>query len=177
MELHFERIQSGSHRHLASLLPLYLDAFPLEERRTGNELRSMLNVDEMNLSAVLQERTLVGLVVFWNFGSFLYLEHLAVLPMFRGKGHGEKVLALLKREALPILLEVEKPFDEVSSRRIAFYQRCGFQALPVCYHQPPYRKGDAVVPMMLFSNQEKWDPENLAAATSQFQSRVYFNGR
>lgn len=177
MELHFERIQSGSHRHLASLLALYLEAFPQEERRTGNELLRMLNVEEMNFSAVLQERTVVGLVVFWNFDSFLYLEHLAVLPVFRGKGYGEAVLERLKMKALPILLEVEIPFDEVSSRRITFYHRCGFQALPVYYHQPPYREGDSVVPMMLFSNQKSWDTEDLATATGQFQNRVYFAGR
>jgi hypothetical protein len=69
---------------------------------------------------------------------------------------------------------VEIPYDEVSTRRVDFYQRHGFYALPVYYNQPPYRKGESVVPMMLFSDKTNWDTEALRIATELFQNKVYY---
>lgn len=163
-----------SHRHLNVLLPFYAETFPLEERRDTSSLLRMLNEPDMFFSAVLIDDVVVGLLVYWKFGKFVYIEHLAILPFHRRNGIGACVLHKLQEEGSPILLEVEIPYDEVSTRRIAFYQRCGFTALPVYYQQPPYRKGDSVVPMMLFSDLADWDTELLEISTVLFQQRVYY---
>ena len=56
-----------------------------------------------------------------------YGEHFAVDPDERGGGYGGKALRLLCEELqTPVVLEVELPFDEMSRRRIGFYQRSGF---------------------------------------------------
>ena len=38
----------------------------------------------------------------------------------------------------PVVLEVEMPTDEMSKRRIGFYERLGFELDNQVYHQPPY---------------------------------------
>ena len=174
MDLQFERMQSGSHRHLQDLLGLYTESFPYEERRATSDLLRMLNDQEMYFTAVLSEEVVVRFVVFWKFGHFHYIEHLAIYPAQRRKGFGEAILKQMQKEGKPLLLEVEIPYDLPSTQRVGFYNRAGFNALPVYYHQPPYRKGESVVPMLLFSDRTDWDTEMLRISTEQFQERVYF---
>ena len=51
---------------------------------------------------------------------------------------------------MPFVLEVEMPADDLSRRRIAFYERNGFTLWRDCaYMQPPYRPEDAPLPMLL----------------------------
>lgn len=45
---------------------------------------------------------------------------------------------LLKRINNPAVLEVEKPLDNISQRRIRFYERLGFVLCTRSYTQPPY---------------------------------------
>jgi hypothetical protein len=173
MNLLFERIQSGSHPRLQGLMPLYFDSFPPEERRTSAELLRMLNVSEMYFSAITEEDQVIGLVVYWKFDRFHYLEHIALFPEQRRKGFGLGVLKQLQKEGKPLLLEAEIPYDAESTGRVTFYNRSGFSALPVYYHQPPYRKGEEVVPMMLFSDKTDWDSEELDKSIRLFHHKVY----
>jgi len=154
-------------------MSLYLESFPPEERRSSAELLRMLNVSEMFFSALIEEDQFIGLVVYWKFDRFHYLEHIALLPEQRRNGFGLGVLKKLQKEGKPILLEVEIPYDTESTGRITFYNRSGFSALPVYYHQPPYRKGEEVVPMMLFSDKTDWDAEELDQSIRLFHRKVY----
>ncbi len=44
-----------------------------------------------------------------------------------------------------VILEVERVHDTDSQRRISFYERLGYSIVNIDYHQPPYRKGEAVL--------------------------------
>ena len=57
--------------------------------------------------------------------------------------------ALSRNIEKPIVLEVERPIEEMAERRINFYKRQGFNLWENDYHQPPYRKGDDFLPMNL----------------------------
>jgi ribosomal protein S18 acetylase RimI-like enzyme len=173
MKVSFLRIQSVVQGNFFRLLPLYEEAFPREERRDPEALATMLNGPLMHFSAVIGQRQLVGLVVFWRFDRFLYIEHLAVFPHLRCKGIGEAILKKLCKESKPILLEVEIPYDQLSLSRVDFYQKCGFFSLPIAYQQPPYRSGETVIPMRLFSNQTDWLPETLKESVQLFHEKVY----
>ena len=48
-------------------------------------------------------------------------------------------------------MEVEEPNDEMSTRRIHFYKRLEFTLHKKPYMQPPYRKGDNGLPMLLMT--------------------------
>lgn len=173
MEIELERIQSAGNKYIPELLDLYQDAFPREERRDLNVLMDMLDEDPMSFRAVLCGSLPVGLLVYWEFAGFLYVEHLAVMPGHRGKGVGHQVLKILLQKGVPILLEVEIPYDEASSMRVDFYNRSGFSALPIDYFQPPYREGESVLPMMLFSDQVEWEPKSLMRCIKLFHEKVY----
>ncbi len=173
MKILLDRIQFAAHRYFTGLIPLYLESFPQEERRELDVLSAMLNEAQMCFYAVLTDNQLAGLVVCWDFDHFLYIEHLAVNPERRGAGIGSEVLKLLGKHGKPVLLEVEIPYDDASTRRVAFYNRSGFNALPVSYFQPPYREGESLLPMLLFSDKTDWEPETLAGYIKFFQSEVY----
>ena len=51
----------------------------------------------------------------------------------------------------PVVLEVEIPADEMSKRRIGFYERLGFKLDNHVYHQPPYREGGEWLEMRLMT--------------------------
>ena len=54
----------------------------------------------------------------------------------------------------PIVLEVERPVEEMAKRRISFYQRQGFTLWEKDYCQPPYKPGDDFLPMYLMVHGE-----------------------
>lgn len=173
MFVSLESVASQSHPCFDDLLKLYAASFPIEERRNPCDLAGFLGEKEMHFSAVCISAGLAGLVIWWDFSSFIYVEHLAVVEDLRGQGVGGAVLNLLSGKGIPVLAEVEIPFDEASFRRISFYNRAGFTALPVDYFQPPYRIGEEVLPMQLFSNQADWQPGLLRQSIRLFHTRVY----
>ena len=54
----------------------------------------------------------------------------------------------------PVVLEVEMPTEEMSKRRIGFYERLGFVLDHHVYFQPPYRRGEALLEMRLMTHGE-----------------------
>ena len=175
MIVRLERIQTAGHGYFDHILKLYVDSFPKEERREISSLPGILHFSKMHFCAVLAGDELSGMVVYWKFDRYLYIEHLAVIPGKRRAGIGSQVLNLLQKEGYPILLEVEIPFDEASKKRVGFYTRAGFSLLDVSYIQPPYRMGEQPLPMNLFSDKSDWTRDILDECINEFHSQVYYN--
>ena len=118
-------------------------AFPPEEYRDFEELRVLTQDDpRFRNHAILDRGEPVGVLSYWDFGRFHYVEHFAVCPGMRNRGYGRKVLGMLRsRLHTPVVLEVERPDSELAARRIAFYRRNGFTLWESDYVQPPYRPG------------------------------------
>ena len=97
-------------------------AFPPEEYRDFEELRALTQSDpRFRNHAILDRGELVGVLSYWDFGRFHYVEHFAVCPGMRNRGYGRKVLGMLRsRLHTPVVLEVERPDSELAARRIAF---------------------------------------------------------
>ena len=77
---------------------------------------------------------------------------MTTFPSLRNKGYGKDVLEIIKEgNKKPIVLEAEEPTDEMSIRRISFYQRAGFVMHEYPYLQPPYRKGEQWFPLKLMT--------------------------
>ncbi len=140
-------------------------AFPLEERRDNDAQRNLtdhnplftvnLVTDEKEDGSTIQ----VGLITTWNFGDFHYVEHFATSPQVRNMGYGKHVLSsLLSQMPGLVVLEVEEPEDELTSRRVAFYERNGFKICQRNYIQPAYRPGGECIPLkIMFRGQESLD--------------------
>ena len=133
---------------------LMSQTFPREERRS-DELQRVVT-DEVDLffnHVILHQSIPIGLMTYWDFGDFVFIEHFAISQLCRGRGFGkESLLELMKSIAKPIVLEVELPTDVNTQRRIDFYKGSGFEVWDFTYHQPPYRDGDQSIPMLLMGS-------------------------
>lgn len=118
----------------------YLSSFPIEERRPLDSIaRLMAEEHRFCAYALLHDGHFAGLLTCWTFDSFIYIEHFAIAPTLRSGGYGTMALrSFMNAQKLPIVLEAEPATDDLSARRIAFYERNGFVAYDYDYYQPPY---------------------------------------
>ncbi len=139
-------------KEIEFLKNLYEQSFPIEERRDFAKLKDIYQNHLLELNLIKLNNELVGLLNYWDFNGFLYIEHLAVSPQYRNRNISSTILSQLNEKYPLIILEVELPTDELSLRRIKFYQRNGFSIQPYKYYQPPYRKGENELEMHIMSN-------------------------
>lgn len=139
---------SEAYRFVEELLSA---AFPREEYRELAEWRDLTASQEIfHNNLICDDGAPVGLISYWDFGRFHYVEHFATSPQLRNRGYGKLVLELLPGVLqTPIVLEVEAPESDMARRRVGFYRRHGFALWGAEYRQPPYRRGDDWLPMCL----------------------------
>lgn len=142
-----------SHEHYPFVEALMQAAFPLQERRNADLQREYTdNKPHFHTYAILKESEPIGFITLWRLDGFHYIEHFAIHEEYRNKGYGQRVLALITKEIKGmIVLEAEEPTDDITCRRISFYQRQGFILQDIPYQQPPYRIGDEWFPMKLMA--------------------------
>ncbi len=130
---------------------LLTESFPSDEYRDLTQLRDYTDtLDIFHCCVIEKEGTPVGLLNYWDFGAWVYVEHFATLPSLRGTGIGARVLSLFNESGTTVL-EVELPTDEMSCRRIGFYRRSGFEVMDGEYIQPAYKPGSSPLPMKIMS--------------------------
>ena len=115
-----------------------------------------------------------GFLAVWEFESFIYIEHFAVDPALRNSGTGSAMLQeLVKQYQKPICLEVELPEDELTRRRIGFYERNGFVFNEYPYIQPPISKGKSPVPLRIMTYRSEITREEFQKIKEILYRRVY----
>lgn len=161
-----------SHEHYPFVEALMQTAFPLQERRNADLQREYTDRKTcFHCHAILEEDVPIGLLTLWELEDFHYIEHFAIHEQCRNKGYGQQVLSLLKENIKGmIVLEAEEPADDITRRRIGFYQRQGFVLQNVPYQQPPYRKGDEWYPMKLMTlNAEDFNSQFIKVRNTIYQ--------
>lgn len=170
------RIISPSDPLTAKVKALYHESFPIEEQRPWPSTMDLISDPDSPfrlIALTLPDESFAGFVTIWEINGFRYIEHFAVDPSMRGNGIGAEILESLKHDdPKPLLLEVEPPeTNEMASRRIGFYKRCGFilhDDIP--YMQPPYSPGLPPVRLMLMSTTPIPTP---SATIATLHSKVY----
>ena len=118
-----------------------------------------------------------GFLAVWEFESFIYIEHFAVDPALRNSGTGSAMLQeLVRKYQKQICLEVELPEDELTRRRIGFYERNGFVFNEYPYIQPPISKGKSPVPLRIMTYGEAITRETFEAMKNVLYRSVYKYG-
>lgn len=118
-----------------------------------------------------------GFLAVWEFEFFIYIEHFAVDPALRNSGTGSAMLKeLVKQYQKLICLEVELPEDELTRRRIGFYERNGFVFNEYPYIQPPISKGKSPVPLRIMTYGEAITRETFEAMKNVLYRSVYKYG-
>lgn len=115
-----------------------------------------------------------GFLAVWEFEVFIYIEHFAVDQALRNSGTGSAMLRdLVGKYQKPICLEVELPEDELTRRRIGFYERNGFVFNEYPYIQPPISKGKPPVPLRIMTYGSGITRETFEKMKEVLYRRVY----
>ncbi|KIO75152.1 hypothetical protein TH53_22300 [Pedobacter lusitanus] len=145
-------IENSDSPYLPFVQELYHSAFPVEERRSWENLLKMIGtVPEMSVQVVLAEEKAIGFTTTWIFDEWFFVEHLAIDPVNRGKKFGERIMKdlLVNRR---LLLEVEPSSSVDAVRRIGFYERLGLVCLPFDYLHPSYHDSHVSHSLVLMTN-------------------------
>ena len=118
---------------------LYENSFPACERWNGNDYDRAFRDPLFEADAIRCDGRFAGILFHWRGDGFHYVEHLAVSPLLRGQNIGSRALAAFC-EGRRVILEIDPPEDEISIRRLHFYERLGFTANPHEYIHPSFRQ-------------------------------------
>lgn len=137
-------VSDSSHPWLPLVERTYTESFPEEERRAFPLLLDLLaDSPYFRLYLLTVKGQYVGFITVWQFERFTYVEHFAIDPVARSGGIGAAAMRQqLEQVQQPVVLEVEPPEDDLTRRRVGFYERLGFVLDEHPYQQPPYREGD-----------------------------------
>lgn len=117
---------------------LYDSAFPRYEQRSYSGRQKVLVHDDYHLYYLTDDEEFVGFIGSWKINDYFYIEHLAISPTLRGQGYGQKVLKQFCFEVNNVILEIDPVIDEVSQKRLSFYQHCGFKRNNYQHFHPSY---------------------------------------
>lgn len=139
-----ERVEDVISPYIAHVQSTYTASFPEVERRDFSLFCELIEKNpDFALFIILRDDRYVGFITCWDFREFAYVEHFAIDEASRGGGIGSIAMKeILKRMRRKVVLEVEEVVDELTQRRVAFYEALGFKRHEHAYKQPPYRKGD-----------------------------------
>jgi len=157
----------------ADLYALYEEAFPYEERRPLSALKLSVQQPALRFNVIEHNGVVAGFSIVWNLGEFYYLEHFAVKPQMRGLGIGGQVLKIYAETlGSNIILEVEPDTDQLTHRRIAFYQRYGFNVVSKDYMQPKYDGPGEAMPLWIMASCQP-SPAILNTWIQRLKDKVY----
>ena len=167
----FERITEET---FDEIFPLLEAAFPVTELRIKEDQRSLLQEEKYVLCGVRKEGRFAAVFATWEIDDFLYIEHFAVKEECRNDGYGGMLLEkLLEEKGKPMVLEVEVPEDELTCRRVGFYERHGLVYNEYPYLQPPLRKGNDLLPLRFMTYPASVDAETYERYKKQMYKFVY----
>ena len=129
------------------------ESFPNTEMRVYEGQKNLLLEDKYSIIVKRNDSgDIQGIISCWDLTDFKYIEHFAVDKNQRGNNIGGKMITeFCKSQNRPVVLEVEFPEDDMSIRRIGFYERNGFLMNEYDYLQPPMRKGNDFLPLKIMS--------------------------
>jgi len=172
--MEFIKIENSDSQEFKEAWEIYESSFPLDERRTLELQKELIKNMQYNFYIVTKDRVLVAIITDWNFEDFLFVEHLAVKEDLRGKGIGtESLKEYLSKNKQKIVLEVERPENEIATNRIKFYEKIGFKLNDFDYIQPPYGKDKNSVPMFLMTYPEKITESEFSKIREKLHIIVY----
>lgn len=175
LDITFEDIRNTTHRYYTDFLTLYLNSFPEAERREVSKVATILEQEEtpFQIDAIRMRDRFVGFISHWKLSTYRYLEHFAIHPDMRSFGIGGRAMSAFidHHGADPLLLEVEPMEDDLTTRRVRFYEGLGYKLRETPYIQPAYRTGGEQVPLLLMTH--RFDAEPSEQELSELRHVVY----
>ena len=192
--LHLHPIKNQASPYWDSLVRIYLQSFPIDEQRPVESIARLIEHDNRFVAyAIINDNTdedyhpketlhtkhhtlntpLLGLLTTWEFADFIYIEHFAIDPALRSQGYGSEALkAFIHEQGKPLVLEAEPPTDEMTRRRIRFYERIGLTLYDYPYIQPAYTEESLPVELRLMGTIDT-EATPLAKVSDTLHREVY----
>lgn len=171
-----ERLSEQNQKYYAAAKALYEEAFPVLERRDDLEQARIMQNPAYHFDFITDEDGFVGIMLYWETDSFVYLEHFAILPELRCKGKATAALGILEEQSQKtVILEIEPPCDDTSIRRYRFYQRSGFVMNPHEHLQAKYHLGDADLYLKILTYPREISKDEYAAFRKFVDAEVAVN--
>lgn len=131
---------------------IMLEAFPPSERRNEQGQRSLMDNGFYKVYLRKSGGEITAFLAVWEFPEISFIEHFAVDGRLRGSGIGKEMLSeYLAASKKPVFLEVEPPENELTKRRIGFYERLGFHMNDFPYEQPALQEGQNPLPLKIMT--------------------------
>ena len=123
-------IMPATVRQMKMIKPLYLSAFPRNERKPFWLIKKKVSEGKMKIMAI-EEEGFAGLAILMLYKDIVLLDYFAISPSRRDEGLGSEALKILRDmfSERRLFLEIELPDggenDYIKERRKAFYLRNG----------------------------------------------------
>lgn len=136
--MEFIEIRADNKAYMSELKKWLKRDFPVSERTPFYMIRRLIKQGKISAYIAVDDSCVCGYTVLHIFKGMMQVLYLAVMPSFRGKGAGSKMIRMIRDKAagMPLVLEVEDPSvakeDDVRQlrlRRIAFYERAGLSLI------------------------------------------------
>lgn len=164
-----------TNQQLREVYQFFEQSFILAELRPYEWLYSLFQEGKLKIYIQEQENDMVGAMIVWKLENFIYLENFAVQKDLRGQGIGGLMLEELKK-MYPhdtIVLEVEEGKDEISQRRIQFYQRHQWIFNPYHFIQPQLREKAEDIHLYVMTYPHAIDEQQFMKIKKDLFNKVY----
>lgn len=154
-----EKIASTTSALFLPLDALYAQSFPWHEQREMPAKQLALSNPHYALEAWFDGTTFVELSGCWDFGEYMYIEHLAIDGALRSQGYGKKVLHTILTRSPMTILEIDPLTTDIANKRLRFYESMGFCANEWPHTHPAYHQGIADHELIVLSYPHAIDAE------------------
>ena len=170
-----DTVEKISLKQFDEVYQLFEQSFIQTELRPYQKMKDLFQRGLFSIYAKYEKDELLGAMVVWELNSCIYLENFAVNEKQRGQGLGSYFLKQFCHlyDGQLLVLEVEKPHDDLSNRRIGFYERMGFLLTPFGYVQPTFRSNDEAVSLILMTYPEMIDHQKYQEIKEKIFKVVY----
>ena len=149
--MEFLSIQQEDSERWNKVWTLYEESFPIAERRKlEDHLRACEN-EHFHPLSIWDGSQLIGIAFFWEWDNYRYIEYLAVSPELHGQGFGSQIIKQIRDSEHIIILEIDPLINELSVRRLQFYERAGFTLTPYRFMHLPYRIDGVLQELLILS--------------------------
>ncbi len=170
------RLKKGlNDKEIGQVLDIMEESFPPFERRNREGQLALFDAQEYRAEIIKENDEVVGFVVYWQLDSCVFVENLAVDEKKRGSGIGALLVKRVIDEGrMPIILEVEPIEDDLTARRVKFYERLGFELCDIHdYEQPPLQEGMGYNPLMVMGYPKAFSKEEFSVIKAELYKKIY----
>ena len=152
--MEFLRIEWEDRERWKKVWDLYEESFPIVERRKLNDHKRASEDSHFHPLSVWENGKLLGIAFYWEWDNYRYVEYMAVSRELRGHGFGFQIIRQIRDSEHTIILEIDPLINELSVRRLQFYERAGFTLTPYRFIHLPYRLNGTTQELLILSYPE-----------------------